>query len=528
MLFSEILLDLDTGDASMHDVYAKEAAGKINVASAIFEYAAKLAEMPENSTFVQEAAEAAEEAGLPTKPEEGTGLATEAVAQELIAFYDVVVENAKKVKTAADRDMKAIIGLGKKYGIAASAAQQGNFMIAFAKPLAKALVRDFATNRKSKAAITFEKGIFPKAADSEKLIFAYGNCMARLAAVFGMSIGECIEDPTVQEVLAWNEASMKVFKSMFAAIRGGDKYAGEEPKTGFDKGGVPDVGTLYKMLMKGSSVPRVENVGTVTKADEDDIAELITYTYVAFQVSKCLVASAASVKKAGAEKFIKDLCAAEEMRHGQSSKGGQKKISGKFQKINENVKVWAGEVAKSADLVVKTFSDATAALGKIATGQHEGVAATTESYSETSENDFFEEASRPTSKGAAIGWLIAGVPGAVIGYLIGNHNWKDNPAGYLCEFIADTTKYIKDGDSEKKIKRHLKKVGDGCDRCNQDYKLSEKQRQACGLLAEKTMTAINGFSQETLSEWVKCAEKCMKSLRNIAEEDAEDGKNSAE
>ena len=374
MLFSEILLDLDTGDASMHDVYAKEAAGKINVASAIFEYASKLAEMPENSTFVQEAAEAAEEAGLPTKPEQGPGLATEAVAQELIAFYNVVVENAKKVKTAADRDMKAIIGLGKKYGIAASAAQQGNFMIAFAKPLAKALVRDFATNRKAKAAITFEKGIFPKAADSEKLIFAYGNCMARLAAVFGMSIGECIEDPTVQEVLAWNEASMKVFKSMFAAIRGGDKYAGEEPKTGFDKGGVPDVGTLYKMLMKGSSVPRVENVGTVTKADEDDIAELITYTYVAFQVSKCLVASAASVKKAGAEKFIKDLCAAEEMRHGQSSKGGQKKISGKFQKINENVKVWAAEVAKSADLVVKTFSDATAALGKIATGQHEGVA----------------------------------------------------------------------------------------------------------------------------------------------------------
>lgn len=373
MLFSEILLDLDTGDASMHDVRAKEAAGKINVASAIFEYAAKLAEMPEDSRFIQEAADAAEEAGLPTKPAEGTGLATEAVAQELIAFYDVVVENAKKVKTAADRDMKAIIGLGKKYGIAASAAQQGNFMIAFAKPLAQALVRDFATNRYSKNAITFEKGIFPKAADSEKLIFAYGNCMARLAAVFGMSIGECIEDPTVQDVLAVNENFAGTLAKFGAKVRGSDPAV--DPKTGFDKGGVPDVGTLYKMLMKGSSVPKVEKVGTVTKADVEDIAELITYTYVAFQVSKCLVASAASVKKAGAEKFIKDLCAAEEVRHDQSGKGGQKKISGKFQKINENVKVWAGEVAKSADLVVKTFSDATAALGKVATGQHEGVAA---------------------------------------------------------------------------------------------------------------------------------------------------------
>ena len=59
MLFSDILLDLDTGDASMHDVHVKEAQGKINVASAIFEYAATLAECPENSAFVQEAAEAA-------------------------------------------------------------------------------------------------------------------------------------------------------------------------------------------------------------------------------------------------------------------------------------------------------------------------------------------------------------------------------------------------------------------------------------------------------------------------------------
>lgn len=368
--FSDVLLDLDTGDASMHDVHVKEAMGKINVSSAIFEYAAKLAECPENSAFVQEAAAAAEESGLPSSPSEGKGLATAAVSQELIGFYDVVVENAKKVKSAADRDMKAIIGLGKKYGISTSAASSGNFMISFAKPLAEALVRDFAANRKSKNYIRFARDIFPKASESEKLIFAYGNSMARLAAVFGISLGECIEDPTVQEVLSIKDGALKSF--LVGVV--GDKTAANDPKAGFDKGGIPDVNSLYKALMKGSAVPKLSKIGSTANADAEDIAELITYTYVAFQVSKCVVAGASAKKKAGAAAFINQLMAAEETRHDQSGKGGQKKISKKFDKINANIKEWADGVSSSSDLVVKTFSDAVAALGKVATGA-EGITA---------------------------------------------------------------------------------------------------------------------------------------------------------
>ena len=371
MKFSQILLDLDTGDASMHDVHVKEAEGKINVSSAIFEYASRLAEMSENSSFIQEAADAATESGLPTKPEEGKGLATAAVSQQLIGFYDVVVENAKKVKAASDRDMKAIIGLGKKYGISASAAQSGSFMTAFAKPLAQAIVRDYAVNRKSKNYIRFAQDIFPKASDSEKLIFAYGNAMARLSAVFGISIAECIEDPTVQEVLSIRDGALK---AMAVGITG-DKSAANEPRTGFDKGGVPDANALYKALMKGSSVPKASKVGTTGKVDAEDIAELITFTYVAHQVSKCVVAGASAKKKAGAVAFINQICSAEETRHDQSGKGGQKKISKKFDKINENVKVWASDVSTTADAIVKTFSDAVAALGKVATGATEGITA---------------------------------------------------------------------------------------------------------------------------------------------------------
>ena len=373
MLFSELLLDLDTGDASMHDVHVKEAQGKINVASAIFEYAAALAECTENSAFIQEAADAAEESGLPTSPAEGAGLATESLAQELIGFYDVVVQNAKKVKSAADRDMKAIIGLGKKYGISTAAAQSGNFMISFAKPLAQALIRDNATDRKKKNKLTFAKGIFPSESGAEALIFNYGNAMARLAAVFGMSIGECIDDPTVQEVLSFDKSFGKTMKGIGTGIRGGDPDAANDPKTGFSQGGVPDVKTLYKMLMKGSNVKPLGKMQTVSSADEDDIAWMITYTYVARQISDGIVKSASAQKKAGAEAFIKKLCAAEEVRHNESGKGTQRKISKTFAKINANVKTWADEVSQSADMVVKTFSDAVAALGKIATGATEGI-----------------------------------------------------------------------------------------------------------------------------------------------------------
>lgn len=376
MKFSEIMLDLDTGDASIHDVHAKEALGKVNVSSAIFEYAAKLAELPANSSFIQEAADEAEAAGLPTDPAEATGLATEAVAQELIGFYDVVVENAKKVKAAADRDMKAIIGLGKKYGISASAATSGNFMIAFAKPLAQALVRDFATNRKFANRIKFKKGIFPDSSMSEGLIFSYGNCMARLASVFGMNIGDCIEDPTVQEVLSFDGNFIKILKAGVVGIIG-DPDAANAPKTGFNKGGVGDVDALYKQLLKGSSNFTLRHAGkgqgTTVWASVNDIAEMITYTYVARQVSAGIVKAASATKKAGAANFIKQLCAAEEQRHSQSDEKKANKISAKFKKIAENVKDWAEDVSKTADSVVKVFSDAVSALGKVATGETEGV-----------------------------------------------------------------------------------------------------------------------------------------------------------
>lgn len=363
MNIEQLMTDLDTGDASMADVLVKEANGQINYSSAVFEYARLLDMLPPQSGVVQEAASAASDRDLPTNPDEAGKLATAATARELIAFYDIVVNNAKKVKTAADRDLKVIIGLGKHYGISTSAAQEGNFMIAFAKPLAQALVREYQAGKKN--SIPFAPGVFPNHNDAEKIMFAYGNSMARLAAVYGMSIGDCINDPTVQEELGLDKALVKALA---------------EPQTGFDQGGVPDCKALYKALMKGAGMTVKDKVGTVTNAKVDDIAALITYTYVVQQVSAGVVASASKVGRKGAQKFVDDLCGAEEMRHNQSGKVGQKRISGTFQKINDNMQEWADTVTKTADQVVKVFSDAVAALGKVAKGETKGI--TTEYYSD--------------------------------------------------------------------------------------------------------------------------------------------------
>lgn len=375
MKFSEIMIDLLTGDASPEDVRVKEAMGKLNVSSAIFEYANGLAEQ-EGSSFIQEAAEAAEEAGLPTNPAEAPGLATEAIQQELVAFYDVLVENAKKVYRAADRDMKAIVGMGKKYGISASAASSGSFMSSFARPLAKALVREFAKNRKGFGGnnIRFKRGVFPTSEYCHNLMFGYGNAMASLAAVFGLNISECIADPTVQEELSIDQNFLKALKAAGTGIIGGDPNAANAPKTGFSKS-ASDVKSLYKNLLKGSGyTPKLGKLNTTPYVGVEDLTDMIVYIYVVWQVSKGVqkAASGAAAKKAAVE-FVAQLCGAEAARFAASDDKGKGKISKKFQQINDSIKGWAEDVSKSADMVVKSFSDAVCALGQCVTGDSDDI-----------------------------------------------------------------------------------------------------------------------------------------------------------
>lgn len=368
MLFSDIMLDLDTGDASMHDVHVKEAMGKVNVSTAIFEYAELLAEMDPRESYVQEAA--AE--GLPTDPGDASKLATDATAQSLGAFYDVLVSNAKKVKQAAERDMKALIGLSKKYGVGSP--DGGSFVTSFAQPLANALVRDYAANRKVGNVIKLRDKIFPNAIACEKMMFAYGNGMSYLAASFGLDITDVLEDPTVAEYLSYGRDFIRSLKASAVIYVGGDPTAANEPKTGFNagKGQSSSFAALYKNLCRGTKHAAFEKGGLkyTKNVNVQDVCDLIIYVYVVMQVSKGVVeASNKTGGKASAMKFIQALCNSE----ASASTGAGSKISRNMKKLNENMTGWSQDVTTTADLVIKSFSDSVSAISKIATGAGEEV-----------------------------------------------------------------------------------------------------------------------------------------------------------
>ena len=115
---SDILLDLGSGDASVHDAYIQEAVGQVNVSAAIFEYACGVADMDdsERETIVQEAAEA----GLPSDQDQAVELAYECVSNALCSTFRHIYSESALVQeafTGSTSPMKAIIAFAKKFGV---------------------------------------------------------------------------------------------------------------------------------------------------------------------------------------------------------------------------------------------------------------------------------------------------------------------------------------------------------------------------------------------------------------------------
>ena len=118
---SDIMLDLATGDASVHDAYIQEAMGQVKVSAAIYDAAKLIASLDdsERSQIVQEAADA----GLPSDREGAMDLVYESVERELIGlthqFYTEMYkldERATKPTTpyAAMNALAKSLGCDKK------------------------------------------------------------------------------------------------------------------------------------------------------------------------------------------------------------------------------------------------------------------------------------------------------------------------------------------------------------------------------------------------------------------------------
>jgi len=137
MKVSDIMLDLETGDASVHDAYVQEAMGQVNVSAAIYDAAKNIASL-EPSEMTEVIQEAATNAGLPTDREKAIELMYEAVERELIGtcrhLYQeacIFVEYAEK----ATSPNKALNMLAKKCGAKVTI----NPSLEYAKTFAKAV-----------------------------------------------------------------------------------------------------------------------------------------------------------------------------------------------------------------------------------------------------------------------------------------------------------------------------------------------------------------------------------------------------
>ena len=346
MKFSELMLDMATGDASMYDAYIAEAVGKINVSHAVFEAAYKISELPEGEDFmiVQEAADA----GLPTDQEGSAGLANESVAQELNAFFDLIVATAKKVKQATDKDFKALVGLGKGLGVTVG---EGS-VESFAQSLGAAVVSGRGKNLKSSVlrgkAGSIELGsrkflapMFVKKASKN-----YAQAMSKFLAAFGISIKGAFDDTVVKKLAgAGADASESGnLHSIDSAICSGNGHMISNDISG---------GNSYRTNVSGK-----------------DIADLVEAVYVARVISNAVVEAAGNKgTKKNVKAFIDGAVSGTSDITNKKGTKVKKSVSATAASIAENIKktngAWTNFVNKT---IVSGYTDSVYALVEVANG----------------------------------------------------------------------------------------------------------------------------------------------------------------
>lgn len=317
MKVSDILLDLATGDASMTDAYIQEACGKIEVSKALFDAAYKISELPKGDFLViQEAADA----GLPTDQAGAAKLASESIQQGMVGFYELLVETAKKIKEASMKDMKLVIALGKKFGIANDPA---NFSTAFSTPLGKAII-DEAGGK-----IKIDDKRFLKGRFANKIAMSYVKGVSQLLLAYGINITDVFSDPVIAAEVA-KKASVK----------------GDAPTTLKDVNGyLSDGGKLIKIEKIADKDSHYTDSITAS-----DITDLVNSLYVVIATSDAVIKLAGNkTAKKEAVSTIADLCAKET--------GTEKKVAKTVVSISDEITKWKDNVEVITSAITKTYAD---------------------------------------------------------------------------------------------------------------------------------------------------------------------------
>lgn len=317
MKVSDIMIDMATGDASMRDAYIQEAAGKVVVATAVFEAAYKISELPAGDFMIIQ--EAAEE-GLPTDQGSACDLACDSVKQAMNGFYDMLVETAKKIKESATKDMKLVIAMAKKFGISNNVS---NFATAFANPLGKS-VENAAGGRIELNDKRFLKGKF-----ATKLATNYVKGVTSLLLAYGINVTDVFSDPVIAKEIEKKVAGAKGLPETFKGVAGYLSDGGKLIK--IEK--ITDKDGHYTDSVKGS-----------------DIADLAISLYIVIATSDAVIKTAGNKSaKATAMAGINALCEKEDC--------GDKKVSKSIVSIGDDITKWKDNVEDITTAITKTYTD---------------------------------------------------------------------------------------------------------------------------------------------------------------------------
>ena len=305
MKVSDIMLDLATGDASVHDAYIQEAMGQVKVSAAIYNAAKQIALLDdsERSQIVQEAADA----GLPYDRENSIRLMYESTARELIGTSRHVYMEMSKLEETGSKPtapLGAVNALAKACGVK----QTMNGTISYAGELADAVVSKGDINLKN-------VGKFLKAKSAKKYTANLIQGVALRCNAFCIDTKSLSEDETI--------------KAIVPAIVG--------TKAGKDEDGKTDCSVSYmsSAIKSGGKYVKdcdITDADYTNKISKNDLATVISCNFAAVKLAKF-----------AKSKFGENGSKVEAMINKAMSRKSKSSVSGDIEDLNEK-----GDSGKSA------------------------------------------------------------------------------------------------------------------------------------------------------------------------------------
>ena len=324
MTITELMLDMASGDASEDDVHVQECLGHINISAREFAAAYSISEYPGDLPSI--IVESASKANLPTNKDDAKEVANTAVIQGLSAFYNLMIATAKKVRAATERELRAYIALGKKYGINFD---KHNFLTGFLNPLCSAVEKDGLLGKLNDR--SFIKGKY-----AARMVENYGKGMANLMSGYGLSIDNVFGDSVVGMIVRNNYSGKKTIKDL-RDVESNMSTGGKQ--LNFDK-------TLDKKTHYQDYVKIV------------DFKMLAISIYALSKISESIIVTLgnASTKKTAMDN-IKKLF--------NESSDGNRRVVRSVESISDGTKEWSENLNKLATNMTGAFTDSSYELLKM-------------------------------------------------------------------------------------------------------------------------------------------------------------------